>query len=123
LVAGVHLELCVVAPRETVVAAVRAAAERGERPGERDTHDALQSRAARDFLVVGAGGEMLRIDQSRRPTFFNGVGDISSRGRPPAKDKELWHLRCLFATDDARVTTVVSSRRRRTVPPELEQII
>ena len=57
----------VVAAREAVVAAVRAAAVGVERPvEERHALDAVQRGAAGDFLVAGLVGAELRFGQGRR---------------------------------------------------------
>src|SRR5690348_2902257 len=51
VVVGIHLELDVVASREAVVATMRTAAVRVQRPLKRHTVHAVQSRPASHFLV------------------------------------------------------------------------
>ena len=63
LVVGVHLELHVIAAGEAVVAAVRAAAVRIQRPVERHALDAVQRRAAGDFLIAGLVGARFRLGE------------------------------------------------------------
>ena len=65
LVVGVHLELHVVAPRETVMTAVRAAAVGIQRPVERHPLDTIESGTARDFLIPRLVGAPLRFGQRR----------------------------------------------------------
>src|SRR5262245_31468460 len=66
MVAGAQLELRLVPPRETVMAAVGAAAIRVEGPVERHPLNGVQCRTAGDLLIPGCVGPQLRLIQRRR---------------------------------------------------------
>ena len=66
LVVGVHLELHVVAPRETVMTAVRAPSVRIQCPVERHALDGVEGGPARDFLITRLVGAALGLRQRER---------------------------------------------------------
>ena len=80
LVVGVHLELHVIAPGETVMTAVRAAAIRVQRPAERHALDAVQRRPAGDFLIAGLVGARFGFSERGGAAAFHGVRDGAGGG-------------------------------------------
>ena len=77
MIVGTELELRLVAPREAVVAAVRAAAVRVERPVERHALDGVQRRPAGDFLIARRIRPPLRLVERRVAPLAN----VAARSR------------------------------------------
>ena len=83
LVSDAELELRLVAAREAVVARVRAAAVRVQRPLERHPLDGIQRRAAADFLVASGVGAPLRFGERLGATCLDDPRDVA-RGQEAA---------------------------------------
>ena len=76
-----ELELRVIAAREAVVAAVRAAAIGVQRPVERHALHGVQRRPAGHFLIAGAVGSVRGIRQAvDRAVLLHLIGDVPRRG-------------------------------------------
>ena len=128
LVVGVHLELRVITPRVAVVAPVGAAAVGVQRPLERHPVDAVERRAARDFLVARRVGTTLGFGERSRSPFPDRDGHVAGRGPDaPIKQKRMDRhdagIRLLFAHHASRRTPVSSApgvlprlRGRRVLP-------
>src|SRR5439155_21417023 len=69
LVAGTQLELRLISAGETVMTAVRAAAERVQRPVERHSLDGIQRRSERHLLVPRIVRPALRLIERVRSVF------------------------------------------------------
>ncbi len=80
LVVGVHLELGVIAAGEAVVAGVRAAAVRVERPVERHPLDRVQGRSTVHFLVGRFIGPSLGLGQRGGPALPDELSDPACGG-------------------------------------------
>ena len=102
LVVGVHLELRVIAAREAVVAAVRAAAIGVERPVERHPLDAVQRRTAGHFLIARLVGAALGLGQRGGAAVLDGIRDVAGGRlrltRPRSKSRGKADIRFFFAT-------------------------
>src|SRR5688572_20952331 len=80
-VAAVELELHVIAPREAIVAAVRAAAIWVERPVERHAFHRVQRGSTGNLLVLGAVRPMRGIRQSVNwAVLLYLIGDVTGGG-------------------------------------------
>ena len=80
LVACAELELRLISPRVTVVAAVRAAAVRIQRPLERHSLHGIERGSAGDFLVAGRVRPANSPRQGIRAACLHQFGDLPGRG-------------------------------------------
>ena len=106
LVAGAELELRVVAARVAVVAAVRAAAVRVQRPLEvAHPLDVVQRRPAAHLLVAGGVGAALGVGERRHAAGF--TRSATRRVVGPAEIEEEWFV---FHSEPADASSYVRHR-------------
>src|SRR4051812_16118528 len=88
LVAGIHFELGVIATGEAVVAAMRAAAVRIQRPAERHAAHAIERRPARHLLIARIVGTAVGVSERRGAAGFHRHGDFAGRWFPDTELEE-----------------------------------
>ncbi len=81
LVAGIHLELNVIAAGEAIVAAMGAASIRVQRPVERHTLYRVQGGTAADLLILSVVRASVGLGQRGGTAGLDDVGDVAGAGR------------------------------------------